>query len=49
MSYILNSSGTIVLGLFSSKEVVGIYSAIEKLSKAIINLFAPITQALFHT
>ncbi|HDR4684001.1 flippase [Bacillus cereus group sp. MYBK15-3] len=47
MSYILNSSGTIVLGLFSSKEVVGIYSAIEKLSKAIINLFAPITQALF--
>ncbi len=47
MSFILTSGGILILGLFTNKEVVGIYSAIEKLAKAIINLFTPITQALF--
>ncbi|WP_155641185.1 flippase [Heyndrickxia coagulans] len=47
MTYILASSGVLVLGLFASREIVGIYSAIEKLIKAIIGLFSPFFQALF--
>lgn len=47
MANILASSGTFVLGLFHSKEVVGIYAALEKLIKALIGLFSPVTQALF--
>ncbi|WP_395761015.1 flippase [Bacillus sp. 3G2] len=47
MSFILTSGGILILGIFTNKEIVGIYSAIEKLAKAIINLFTPITQALF--
>lgn len=47
MANILASSGTFVLGLFQSKETVGVYAAIEKLVKALIGLFSPITQSLF--
>ncbi len=44
---IIASSSIFVLGLTNSKEVVGIYSAIEKLIRAVIGFFMPITQALF--
>ena len=46
-SNILSSSGVFVLGLFQNNETVGLYSAVEKLAKAFIGLFAPVTQALF--
>ena len=46
-SNILSSSGVFILGLFHSKEIVGYYSAIEKIVKAIIALYYPITQALY--
>jgi len=46
-SNIIASSGIFVLGLFQSREVVGYYSAIEKLAKAFVNIFSPITQAIF--
>lgn len=46
-SNIISSSGIFILGLFQSREVVGYYSAIEKLAKAFISIFFPITQAIF--
>jgi len=46
-SNIISSSGIFVLGLFQSREVVGYYSAIEKLAKAFVSMFSPITQAIF--
>lgn len=46
-SNILSSSGVFVLGLFQQNEIVGLYSAVEKLAKAFVGLFAPVTQALF--
>ncbi len=48
-SAVLASSGTFILGMFASYEMVGAYSAIEKLSKAMIGLFSPISQALYPT
>nr|WP_269147501.1 flippase [Caldibacillus thermoamylovorans] len=44
---IVASSGTFILGLTSSNSAVGIYSSIEKIVRAVIGLFTPITQALF--
>lgn len=47
LSNLLVSSGTIILSFVSTNTVVGYYSAVEKLFRAIIGLFAPITQALY--
>lgn len=46
-SNIISSSGIVVLGLFQSKEIVGYYSAVEKLAKVFVTAFSPITQAIF--
>jgi PST family polysaccharide transporter len=47
LTSILSMSGIFVLGIFHNNEVVGAYSAIEKLIKAFTGLFKPITQSLF--
>ncbi|WP_228270610.1 flippase [Acinetobacter colistiniresistens] len=47
LSTALTSSGLLILGFYASNTVVGLYAAIEKLFKAIVGLFAPITQALY--
>ncbi|MEK5338487.1 MULTISPECIES: flippase [Heyndrickxia] len=47
MTNILSSSGTFILGLFQSSQIVGIYAAIEKLVKSITGVFSPVFQALF--
>ncbi len=47
LSTLLTSSGILVLGFYASNTVVGIYSAIEKIFRAVVGLFAPITQALY--
>lgn len=47
LSSILTISGTFFLGIFYNKEAVGIYSAVDKLIKAVINLFTPFLQVLF--
>ncbi|WP_163070790.1 flippase [Priestia flexa] len=47
LSNVMASSGTVILGIFSTPSIVGIYGAIEKLIKAIIGIFSPFTQALF--
>lgn len=44
---IIASSGIFILGMTSNNSIVGIYSSIEKIIKAVIGLFMPITQALF--
>ncbi len=41
------SINTVVLGLFMSNEIVGLYSAAEKLFIAMRSAFAPIAQALY--
>lgn len=47
LSNILASSSVFILGLFETNKIVGYYAAIEKLLKAFLNLFSPITQSLF--
>jgi len=47
LSTTLTTSGIFILGLFGSKEIVGYYGAVDKLVKAFIGLFTPITQAIF--
>lgn len=47
LSTLLTSSGLLILGFYASNTVVGMYSAIEKLFKAVVGLFAPLTQALY--
>jgi polysaccharide transporter, PST family len=44
---IIASSSIFILGLTSTKEIVGIYSAIERIIRAMIGFFMPLTQALF--
>lgn len=44
---LLTSSGTVILSVVSTNTVVGYYSAAEKLFRAIVGLFTPITQALY--
>jgi PST family polysaccharide transporter len=41
------NTNVIILGLVANNEVVGLYSAGEKIIKAIQSVFAPITQTLF--
>jgi len=41
------NSNIIILGILANKEVVGIYSAGEKLIKVFQSIFAPITQTFF--
>lgn len=47
LSNLLVSSGTVILSFVSTNTVVGYYSAAERLFRAIVGLFAPITQALY--
>ena len=47
LSNLLISSGTIILAFVSTNTVVGYYSALERLFRAIVGLFAPVTQALY--
>lgn len=47
LTSILTTTGTFILGLFSTKEVVGYYGAIDKIVKALVSMFSPITQAIF--
>ena len=47
LSNLLISSGTIILAFVSNNTIVGYYSAVEKLFRAIVGLFTPITQALY--
>lgn len=46
-SIILTNSAVLILGIFATTEVVGIYAAAERLAKAITSVFAPITQAIY--
>lgn len=41
------NSNVLILGLVANKEAVGIYSAGEKLIKALQSIFAPLTQTVF--
>ncbi|MGC9364407.1 MAG: flippase [Fidelibacterota bacterium] len=41
------NTNVIILGLVANKEIVGLYSAGEKIIKAVQSVFAPITQTLF--
>lgn len=41
------TGNTLILSLFASIEVVAIYSAAEKICKAVLGLLSPITQVLF--
>ncbi|WP_244061145.1 flippase [Aeromonas caviae] len=46
-STILASSSLLFLGFYTNQETVGVYSAIERIVKAVQSLFSPITQAFF--
>lgn len=46
-SSILANSGVFFLGIYHSSEVVGIYASSEKIAKAAVGLFSPITLAIY--
>lgn len=46
-SVALNNSGVFILGVIASPAVVGTYAAAEKIVKAILSLFSPLTQAIY--
>ena len=46
-SSILSSSGVFFLGLYHNSTIVGIYASSEKIVKAAVGLFSPITQAIY--
>lgn len=47
LSTIISSFGVLVLGLFSTNYNVGIYAAIEKITKAVLSISSMSTQALY--
>src|SRR5471030_124927 len=46
-SVILSNSGVFILGVLMTPSVVGVYAAAERIIKAIVGLFAPITQSVY--
>jgi len=44
---LLTNSAILVLGSSTSSQSVGIYAAAERLAKAVVSLFSPITQAIY--
>lgn len=47
LTNILTSTGTFVLGLFTTEKIVGYYGAIDKVVKAFVSMSLPVTQAIF--
>lgn len=47
MGTLLTSSGVIILGIYTTNNIVGIYSATEKIFRSLVGLFSPVTQALY--
>lgn len=46
-SNVISNGGVFILGMFHSVAIVGYFSAVDKLIRAGLNLFTPISQALF--
>lgn len=44
---VLNNSGVFVLGFMTNPTMVGVYAAAEKITKAVLSLFTPLTQAIY--
>lgn len=44
---ILTNSAVLILGVFATTHIVGVYAAAERLAKAITSVFTPITQAIY--
>lgn len=44
---LLTSSGSLILSFVTTNTIVGYYSAMERLFRAVVGLFSPITQALY--
>lgn len=47
MNFTYTASGILLLGIFSSQEIVGIYGTVEKLIKAGVQVFNPIIHGLY--
>jgi PST family polysaccharide transporter len=47
LSAVIANSGTFVLGLYHNPVTVGLYAAAERLVKAVVGCFGPITQAIY--
>lgn len=43
----LANSGIFLLGIFTNPVIVGVYAAAEKIVKAVLSLFTPLTQAIY--
>lgn len=46
-SNVLSNSGNFIVGVFLGDTMVGYYGAIDKITKAIVSMFSPITTAIF--
>ena len=47
LSSVLSSGGVFFLGIYHNSVIVGIYASSEKIVKAVVGLFSPITQAIY--
>ncbi|HAM4359005.1 TPA: oligosaccharide flippase family protein [Escherichia coli] len=46
-STLLTNSAVFILGIYHTPSVVGIYAVVERIAKAIVSLFSPLTQSLY--
>lgn len=46
-SVILSNSGVFILGIMTNPVIVGAYAAVERVIKALVSLFAPLTQSIY--
>ncbi len=46
-STLLTNSAVFILGIYHTPSTVGIYAVVERIAKAIVSLFSPLTQSLY--
>ncbi|EBC0628753.1 flippase, partial [Salmonella enterica] len=46
-STLLTNSAVFILGIYYTPSVVGVYAIVERIVKAIVSLFSPLTQSLY--
>lgn len=46
-SVVITNGGTLMLGAFQSSSVVGVYASVERIAKAVVSIFIPLSHAIY--